>query len=93
MSKQFRNVEQSLRRGEEEESSTYALRVWLQDHLRLVWNVVMMLILLVICLWVSIVASSANSDGSIIETIAPEVQEAGSEQIQNKVENAIRSTK
>jgi hypothetical protein len=91
MTRQFKNLEKSIRRGEEFSSLAYAIRLWFNDHLRLVWNLVMMLILLCICFWVSYVAGSSNSRGSIIENVVPEIREVSDKNVEKRMKSAIRS--
>ena len=80
-----------MRRGEESSSMGYAIRLWFSDHLRLVWNLVMMFILLCICFWVSYVAGASNSSGSIIENVVPEIREISDQNVEKRMESAIRS--
>jgi hypothetical protein len=69
----------------------YAIRLWFNDHLRLVWNLVMMFILLCICFWISYVAGSKNSSGSIIESVVPEIRQVSDQNVEKRMESAIRS--
>lgn len=65
----------------------------MSDHLRLIWNLVMMLILVIICIWASYVAGSVTQEGTIIESVVPEIREVKQENLEKKMENAIRSAR
>jgi cell division protein FtsL len=86
----FRNLEETLdSQSGAPLTPAKKIRFWINNHLRLVWNLVMMFILLSICLWASYVVSTQHRDGTIIETIAPEVKEA--QNVDAKLESAAKS--
>lgn len=86
----FRNLEETLDSQSGTPLTPYKkFRFWVKDHLRLVWNLVMMLILLSICLWASFFVSTQHQEGTIIETIAPEVKEA--KNVDAQLESAAKS--
>lgn len=90
MTNYFRNLEETLdSQSDTPLSPSKKIRFWVKSHLRLVWNLVMMVILLCICLWASYIVSDQHQDGSIIETIAPEVKEA--RDVDAKLESAAKS--
>ena len=84
MTQQFKNIQDSLGRGEGKTRS--GLRAWGYEHHRLVGNLFMMVVLAAICLWVAYVASTAQGDSTIIENVVPEVNQS-----EAQVEKAVRS--
>ena len=87
VNRQLFNIEKSIHRGESPKGPLEAIRYWMQDHLRFLWNLMMMLVLLFICVWAATVAGSGNPSGAIIEEVAPEL----SEDPDAKLEDAVRS--
>ncbi len=88
----FKNLEETIESQEDTPLSPWkSFRRWINLHLRLVWNLVMMLILLSICLWASLAVSQQHDNGSIIEKIVPEVRNA--QDIDGQLEKAAKSLK
>ena len=86
----FRNLEETLdSQSDTPLTPVKKFRFWVKNHLRLVWNLVMMVILLSICLWASYFVSGQHQEGTIIETIAPEVKEA--QDVDSQLESAAKS--
>ena len=73
MKRQLMNLEQSMSRGEAPSGMWQKLRFWLHDHLRLVWNLVMMAIFFAIFLFATMVSSEKHQEKTIIENLAPEI--------------------
>lgn len=88
MKRQLINLEQSMQRGEPPKSAWQNIRFWLHNHLRLVWNLIMMAILFAIFLFVTFVSGSKHQEGAIIENIAPEL----SRDIDGEIEKAVQRT-
>ena len=60
-----------MHRGDAPRSLWQRVRFWLHNHLRLVWNFVMMAILFSIFLFATLVSSAKHQKGTIIENIDP----------------------
>ncbi|MBF0197184.1 MAG: hypothetical protein HQL32_05720 [Planctomycetes bacterium] len=84
----FRNLEETLNNIDPEDATLSSkIRVWMNDHLRVVWTLVMMFVLSLICVWVSVTAGRSNPEGSIIENIDPRVSP---ENMQNNLEKGVK---
>ena len=90
MSNYFRNLNETLLRQDKDASVAAKVRLWIHGHWRLVGNLVMMFILACICLWGAYIASESNPQGSVIESVVPEIQKAGD--VDAQVEKVIRSS-
>jgi len=77
-----------MHRGDSPKSPWQKLRFWFNDHLRLVWNLVMMTILFSIFLFATFVSSSTHQEGTIIENLAPEV----GRDVDSELEKAVKKT-
>jgi len=86
----FRNLEETL-----ESQNGVALtpmrkvRRWAKEHLRLLWNLVMMVILLSICFWATYFVSQRHDEGTIIEKLVPEIMDA--KDVDAQLEKAAKS--
>jgi hypothetical protein len=90
MTNYFRNLEESIHREDGKKTLSLRLKFWLNGHWRLVGNLVMMFIFACICLWGAYIAGEKNSQGSIIESVIPEIRDA--RDVDGRMEDAIRSS-
>ena len=90
MSNYFRNLNETLLSQDKNASFADKAKLWLNGHWRLVGNLVMMFILACICLWGAYIASESQPEGSIIESVVPEIRNAGD--VEGQVEKVIRSS-
>lgn len=68
----FKNLEETLAQTEGENlSSSKRLKFWINNHLRIIWSIIMMLILCILCLWVTFKASDNGPKQSIIQELVP----------------------
>jgi len=88
MKRQLINLEQSMSRGDSPSSPWQRIRFWANDHLRLVWNLVMMAILFTIFIFVTMVSSANHKEGTIIENLAPELRR----DVDRDMEEAVKRT-
>ncbi len=71
----FRNLDQTIKTIESERlSSMDHCKLWMHDHLRIMWNLLFMIVLVIFSIWVSYEVSDSVGGNSVIEVV-PGVQQ------------------